>query len=97
MIFIAAIPIGFQIANQKTRGALNLKVLSHDGPITTYRVNLLSARSIKLYSTFKSRIFGSSCVAFPNLKKEKKLCQSHGIYFPVIMKRTIFSSNVVVA
>jgi hypothetical protein len=66
MIFMAAMPIGFQIANQKKGGALNFTGLSQDGGRTDlseylraslFNDNLsiepiLSARFIWLDSTF---------------------------------------------
>jgi hypothetical protein len=63
MIFIGAMPIGFQIANQKQGGGLNFKGLSEDGGRTDLsenlraslfndQLNLLSATSVWLDSTF---------------------------------------------
>ncbi len=40
MIFIAAIPIGSQIASQKQGGALNFKMHSQDGGRTNFSENL---------------------------------------------------------
>jgi hypothetical protein len=40
MIFIAAIPIGFQIANKKTRMRYNTKGLSEDGGRAKFSENL---------------------------------------------------------
>ncbi len=73
MIFIAAIPIGFQIANQKTtRRAKFERALTGWGR-TDDNLPSESIFSQILYSTFKSLLFGSSCETFQKILKREAM------------------------